>query len=312
MIYTVTLNPSVDYIVQVNRLNLGELNKMENEMKFPGGKGINVSRVLHELAYDTTALGFLGGFTGEFIADSLDNKAIQTNFTPIQGDTRINIKLKSKEETEINGRGPEILPHEAENLLQQLKNVTSQDTVILSGSAPPSLETGFHQIMIEKIAASGAAFVIDTTGETLKSALPYHPLMVKPNKDELADFFGVTLNSQEDVVYYGEKLLDLGARHAIVSMAGEGALLFTRAGIYHGSTPKGQVKNSVGAGDSMIAGFTGKFRETGDVMEAFRMSLASGSATAFSDDLAEAGDINALLKEINITRISPIEGKEKT
>lgn len=304
MIYTITLNPSIDYVVQVNQLNLGELNKMENEMKLPGGKGINVSQVLHGLDYDTTALGFLGGFTGNFIADALDNKSIRSNFTLIKDDTRINIKLKSGTETEINGCGPEILPHEAENLLRQIENVTSQDTIILSGSIPPSLNNDFHQQMIKRIVASDAVFVIDTTGDILKSALPYRPLLVKPNKDELAELFEVTLSNQNDIIHYGKRLLGLGAEHAIVSMGAEGALLFTDNGIFHGSTPAGQVKNSVGSGDAMIAGFTGKFMETGDVMEAFRMSLASGSATAFLDDLADAEDIFPLLKKIDITRIS--------
>ncbi|HLR60877.1 MAG TPA: 1-phosphofructokinase [Lentibacillus sp.] len=304
MIYTITLNPSIDYVVQVDQLNLGELNKMENEMMFPGGKGINVSRVLHELAYDTTALGFLGGVTGDFIAGELNNKGIRTAFTPIKGDTRINIKLKSGSETEINGRGPEIPPYEADDLLHQLEHVTGQDMVILSGSTPPSLTDDFHQQMIERTVESGAQFIIDTTGDSLKSVLPYRPLLVKPNKDELAELFGVTLSDQDDVIYYGKQLLDLGAQHAIVSMAGEGALLFTEEGIYQGQAPRRQVKNSVGAGDSMIAGFSGKFTETADVMEAFRMGLAAGSATAFADDLAKAGDIFPLQDKIDITRIA--------
>lgn len=308
MIYTITLNPSIDYVVQVHPLNLGALNKIDHDMKFAGGKGINVSRVLHELAYDTTALGFVGGFTGDFILKELDNKGIRSHFTPIQGETRINIKLKSETETEINGRGPEILPHEADYLLRQIENVTSQDTVILSGSTPPSIEKTYHQQLIKQITDSGASFVIDTTGDALKSVLSYRPLLVKPNKEELAELFGVTLCSQDDVIHYGKKLLELGAEHAIVSMAGDGALLLTAEGIYHGSTPSGHVKNSVGAGDSMIAGFAGKFRETGNVMEAFRMSLAAGSATAFSDDLAKAEDIYPLLEQIDITRI---EGDEK-
>lgn len=304
MIYTITLNPSIDYVVQVNQLNLGELNKMDNEMMFAGGKGINVSRVLHELAYDTTALGFLGGFTGDFIVEALREKSIQTKFTPIQGATRINIKLKADSETEVNGRGPGILPAEADSLLHQLEHVTNHDTVIISGSTPPSLPNNFHKRLADQIAANGASFVIDTTGEALKSVLGYRPLVVKPNKEELAELFGVTLRHQDDVIYYGKQLLDLGARHAIVSMAGEGALLFTEEGIYHGQTPRGQVKNSVGAGDSMIAGFTGKFTETADMTEAFRMSLAAGSATAFSDDLAKAEDIFQLQEKIAITRIS--------
>ncbi|GGK00987.1 tagatose-6-phosphate kinase [Lentibacillus kapialis] len=303
MIYTITLNPSIDYVVQVNQLHLGALNKMENEMMFPGGKGINVSRMLHELAYDTTALGFLGGFTGDYISTSLDQKGIRTHFTPVEGETRINIKLKSENETEINGRGPQILPHEADQLLYQLEHATSRDTVIISGSTPPSLTSGFHQQMIEQIVKSGADFVIDTTGDALRFALPYRPLLVKPNKDELAELFGVTLSSRDDIIYYGRQLLKLGAMNVIVSMADEGALLFTEEGIFYGSTPHGDVKNSVGSGDSMIAGFTGKFKETADVMEAFCMSLAAGSATAFADDLAKAGDIYALHEKIDITRI---------
>ncbi|WP_010531978.1 1-phosphofructokinase [Lentibacillus jeotgali] len=304
MIYTITLNPSIDYVVQVNQLNLGELNKMENAMMFPGGKGINVSRVLHELVYDTTALGLLGGFTGDFITDTLNNYGIRTNFTPIKGDTRINIKLKSGIETEINGQGPEILPHEASELLYQLEDITNQDTVVLSGSTPPSLTNDLQRQMLERIVEAGAGFVIDTTGAALKSALPYRPLLVKPNKDELAELFGVTLSNQEDVINYGKQLLDLGAKNAIVSMAGDGALLFTEEDIYHGQAPKGHVRNSVGAGDSMIAGFAGKYTETADVMEAFRMSLAAGSATAFADDLAMAGDVFSLREKIDITHIS--------
>ncbi|SFE43792.1 fructose-1-phosphate kinase [Lentibacillus persicus] len=307
MIYTITLNPSIDYIVHVNELNLGELNKMDNEMMFAGGKGINVSRLLHELGYETTALGFLGGFTGSFIAETLKNKGIRTDFTPIQGATRINIKLKARSETEINGRGPDIMPEEAERLLQQLEGVTSQDIVIVSGSTPPSLSNDFQIRLAERINRSGASFVIDTTGEALKSVLEYRPLLVKPNKNELAELFGVTLNNQDDVIYYGKHLLKCGARNAIVSMAGEGALLFTEEGIYYGQAPRGQVKNSVGAGDSMIAGFTGKLTATPDMTEAFRVSLAAGSATAFSDDLAKAADISRLLDKVAITRVSTSE-----
>ncbi|MFD1362471.1 1-phosphofructokinase [Lentibacillus salinarum] len=304
MIYTVTLNPSIDYVVQVNQLNLGALNKMDNDMKFAGGKGINVSRVLHELGYDTTALGFLGGFTGDFIVDTLTNQGIPAAFTPIQDDTRINIKLKSETETEINGQGPDIHPGEVDALLRQLDSITRQDTVILSGSTPPSLQNDFQQQLIERIAATGAQFVSDTTGEGLTAALSHLPMLVKPNQEELAELFDVTLNNQQDVIHYGQKLLDLGARHAIVSMAGEGALLFTQDGIYHGSTPAGQVKNSVGAGDSMIAGFTGKVIETRDVLDAFLLSLAAGSATAFSDDLATAGNIDTLTEKVTIKRLA--------
>lgn len=304
MIYTITLNPSIDYVIHIDQLKLGSLNKMDHEAKFPGGKGINVSRVLDRLQYKNTALGFLGGFTGDFIAEQLQQQAVNTDFISIQGETRINVKLKSDEETEINGLGPDILPDEQEALLQRLHKVTEKDTVILSGSMPPSLPVDYYKKLVEQITHSKGTFVIDTTGDSLKSVLPYRPLLVKPNLEELGGLFDVTLNSPEEAIPYGKKLLELGAEHVIVSMAGAGAMLFTKDGIFQGYSPKGEVKNSVGAGDSMIAGFTGKYNETGNVLEAFRMSMAAGSATAFSADLATGEAIHALLKEITITSIS--------
>lgn len=304
MIYTITLNPSIDHVIQINELNLGGLNKMENEMKFPGGKGINVSRILHELKYENTALGFLGGFTGDYIMELLREYGLKTDFIPIQDETRTNLKLKTGTETEINGQGPNILPEEAEKLQRQLDKIASQAIVILSGSMPPSLPNDYYKKLVEEIVTSSAAFIIDTTGEALKSALPYKPMLVKPNLEELSELFEVTLSDQEAIIHYGKKLLELGAQHAIVSMAGDGALLFSPNGVFHGLSPKGNIKNSVGAGDSMIAGFTGEFKETHDVIEAFRMGLAAGSATAFSDDLAKNEDILALLEQVEVTRIS--------
>lgn len=304
MIYTITLNPSIDYVVQANPLQIGGLNKMDQEAMFPGGKGINVSRVLHELQYANTALGFLGDFTGNYIAEQLQQQTISTDFTSIKGKTRINIKLKSEVETEINGRGPEIQSEETDKLLNQLERITNQDVVVLSGSAPPSLPEGYYQKLVEQIVRSGAAFVMDTTGDDLKSVLSYKPLLVKPNLDELSELFDATFHNRNEVIRYGKRLREMGAEQAIVSMAGEGALLFTADGVYHGLNPEGSVQNSVGAGDSMIAGFTGKYNETGDAVEAFRMGMAAGSATAFSADLATAEDIHTLRKEINITHIS--------
>ncbi|WP_373895692.1 1-phosphofructokinase [Virgibacillus sp. CBA3643] len=304
MIYTITLNPSIDHVILINELNLGGLNKMEKEMKFPGGKGINVSRILQELNYENTALGFLGGYTGEYMLEQLQGYGIKTDFIPIQDETRTNLKLKSYAETEINGQGPDILPEEARKLQRQLDKITSQDSVILSGSMPPSLPNDFYQVLVEEIVKSNATFIIDTTGRALKSALPYKPMLVKPNLEELSELFDVTLSDQEAIIHYGKKLLNEGAQHVIVSMAGDGALLFTSEGVFHGLSPKGDIKNSVGAGDSMIAGFTGEFRETNDVIEAFQMGLAAGSATAFSADLAEKADILNLLEKVEITRIS--------
>lgn len=300
MIYTVTLNPSIDYIVRVPSLTLGELNKMDSDMKVPGGKGINVSRILHRLGVDTTALGFLGGFTGEFIFNWLKEEGVNSNFIQIGDDTRINIKIKSHEETEINGRGPMITESEANKLLEQLKALAPNDIVVFSGSKPTSLPNSFYEELVEMVSGKNIPFVMDTTGQDLKRALPYRPLLVKPNKEELSELFQVTIQSKEDVIPYGNKLLELGAQYVIVSMAGEGALLFTKEGYYEGGSPKGSVKNSVGAGDSMIAGFTGEFTISRDPMKAFRLGIACGSATAFSDDLAKKEDIVKLLPKVKI------------
>lgn len=303
MIYTVTLNPSIDYIVQVSNMELGKLNKMDHDLKLPGGKGINVSRVLHALDIDTVALGFLGGFTGDFIRNWLEKDRLKTNFISIQDYTRINIKLKSKKETEINGRGPEIEAEEAEQLLNQFSNLGEEDVVILSGSKPPSLPDDFYGQIIHKITKTNTKFVIDTTGNDLKDALPYKPFLVKPNKEELEELFDVKLTDIDDIIQYGKKLLERGAQNVIVSMASEGAILFTGEAIYKGISPKGTVKNSVGAGDSMIAGFIGNYSKTKDVVKAFQMGLASGSATAFSSDLATKEDITQLLDKVVVEKI---------
>ncbi|GIO25410.1 1-phosphofructokinase [Ornithinibacillus bavariensis] len=303
MIYTVTLNPSIDYIVNVSQVDLGKLNKMENDLKLPGGKGINVSRILHELGIPTKTLGFLGGFTGDFIKDWLINEGVESDFITIQDDTRINIKLKSKEETEINGRGPVISQEEANRLIQQLERLTENDLVILSGSKPPALPEDYYQQLVKVIKDSHANFIIDTTGEDLMASLPFHPLLVKPNKEELAELFQAEIASMDDVLGYGKKLLEIGAEHVIVSMAGEGAILFTRNGIFKGESPKGTVKNSVGAGDSMIAGFTGEYMQSKDPIKAFKLGIASGSATAFSDDLAKNNDILSLLNKVEVRPI---------
>lgn len=303
MIYTVTLNPSVDYIVEVEDLKLGDLNRMKRDLKLPGGKGINVSRVLNQLEVQNKAIGFLGGFTGRYIEDWLQEESISSDFVHITGDTRINIKLKHGEETEINGAGPDIRDTEAEELLQKLAGLNAEDVVILSGSVPPSLGADFYDKLIAACKQGGADFVIDTTGAALKNALPHQPLLVKPNHHELAELFDVTIHSREEIITYGRKLLEAGAQHVLVSMAGEGALFISEQGVYHANAPSGKVKNSVGAGDSMIAGFVGTLSLTGDVMEAFRAGVASGSATAFSDDLAKRDFIEQLRPLIDISEL---------
>ena len=299
MIYTVTLNPSIDFIVEVEHIELGGLNRMTRDMKFPGGKGINVSRVLNQLGADNTAIGFLGGFTGRYIDEMLGKEGIRTDFVNIADDTRINVKLKHGDETEINGLGPVIREEETKELLHKLSQLQAGDIVVLSG-VPPSLGPDFYGLLIETCRKCGAEFVMDTTGEALMKALAWKPLLVKPNHHELAELFGVVIDSSEKLVEYGRKALEEGA-HVLISMAGEGALFITADRVYHAGVPSGTVRNSVGAGDSMIAGFVGTLAMGKDSIEAFRTGVASGSATAFSDDLAVRDTIDRLLPQVRIT-----------
>lgn len=304
MIYTVTLNPSIDYIVHVDGLKLGDLNRMTKDFKLPGGKGINVSRILKRIEAKSTALGFLGGFTGNFISDWLLAEQIETKFTTISEDTRINIKLKSESETEINGLGPAISNEEMQELKQALSAISAHDIVVLSGSTPATLREGFYEELIQIIKDKDAEFVIDTTGKDLLNALPNKPLLIKPNNHELAELFDVKFESMEDILPFGERLLKDGAQHVIISMAGDGALLFTKEGTYRSNVLKRPLKNSVGAGDSMIAGFVGRFAKNNDPVEAFKWGVACGSATAFSDDLASGNLINELISEVEIEKIN--------
>jgi 1-phosphofructokinase len=303
MIYTVTLNPSIDYIVQVDKLELGALNRMKNDFKLPGGKGINVSRILNRIQTESTALGFLGGFTGNFIAAWLKNEQITTNFTTVQADTRINIKLKSDKETEINGLGPVISIEEMESLKETLRSISANDIVVLSGSTPASLRSGFYEELIQIIKEKKAEFVIDTTGNDLRNALAQKPLLIKPNNHELEELFDVQFQTIEAILPFGKRLLTDGAQHVIISMAGDGALLFTNNGVYRSNVLKRPLKNSVGAGDSMIAGFVGRFSTHKDPVEAFKWGVACGSATAFSDDLASEAFIRELIEEVVIEKI---------
>lgn len=302
MIYTVTVNPSIDYIVQLKELTLGEVNRMDYDNKLPGGKGINVSRILKELGQDSVALGFLGGFTGEFVKNELEKTGIKTDFTMIKDDTRINVKIKAQQETEINGRGPVVSESELTQFTAQFDKLSAGDVVIFAGSLLPCLDQNFYFDLIKQIRARGAEFVIDTTGESLLKTLPQNPLVVKPNNHELAELFETTFIGIDDIVEHGQKLLELGAQHVLISMAGDGGLLITKDAVYRSLAPKGTVVNSVGAGDSMIAGFTGTLASTGDVVEAFRYGLACGSATAFSEDLATREKIDEILPQIKITK----------
>ena len=303
MIYTVTLNPSIDFIVRLDHLELGSVNRMTSDDKFAGGKGINVSRILQRLDVDNTATGFIGGFTGRFVEDGLTAEGIKTNFVQVSEDTRINVKIKAGEETEINGAGPKISDEKLEELKAILAGLSSEDTVVFAGSAPSSLGNQVYNTLIPIAKKAGAEVVCDFEGQTLLDSLNYQPLLVKPNNHELADIFGVELNGLEDIEKYAREILAKGAKNVIISMAGDGALLVTPEAAYFAKPIKGTVKNSVGAGDSMVAGFTGEYVKSGDPIEALKWGVACGTATTFSNDLATAEFIKETYQEVEVEKL---------
>ncbi|MFP3768165.1 1-phosphofructokinase [Streptococcus sp. TATVAM-FAB35] len=303
MIYTVTLNPSIDFIVRLDHLELGSVNRMTSDDKFAGGKGINVSRILQRLDVDNTATGFIGGFTGRFVEDGLTAEGIKTNFVQVFEDTRINVKIKAGEETEINGAGPKISDEKLEELKAILAGLSSEDTVVFAGSAPSSLGNQVYNTLIPIAKKAGAEVVCDFEGQTLLDSLNYQPLLVKPNNHELADIFGVELNGLEDIEKYAREILAKGAKNVIISMAGDGALLVTPEAAYFAKPIKGTVKNSVGAGDSMVAGFTGEYVKSGDPIEALKWGVACGTATTFSDDLATAEFIKETYQKVEVEKL---------
>ena len=303
MIYTVTLNPSIDFIVRLDHLELGSVNRMTSDDKFAGGKGINVSRILQRLDVDNTATGFIGGFTGRFVEDGLTAEGIKTNFVQVSEDTRINVKIKAGEETEINGAGPKISDEKLEELKAILAGLSSEDTVVFAGSAPSSLGNQVYNTLIPIAKKAGAEVVCDFEGQTLLDSLNYQPLLVKPNNHELADIFGVELNGLEDIEKYAREILAKGAKNVIISMAGDGALLVTPEAAYFAKPIKGTVKNSVGAGDSMVAGFTGEYVKSGDPIEALKWGVACGTATTFSNDLATAEFIKETYQKVEVEKL---------
>ncbi|HHJ7995448.1 1-phosphofructokinase [Streptococcus pyogenes] len=302
MIYTVTLNPSIDFIVRIDQINLGSVNRMASDDKFAGGKGINVSRILQRLDIASTTTGFLGGFTGRFIEESLSAEGVKTDFVKGDQDTRINVKIKSQEETEINGQGPVISREQLEDLKTKLSQLTAEDTVVFAGSAPANLGNAVYKELLPLVRQSGAQVVCDFEGQTLIDALTYNPLLVKPNNHELEAIFGTILTSLDDVETYARRLLEMGAQNVIISMAGDGALLVTKEATYFAKPIKGEVKNSVGAGDSMVAGFTGEFMKSQNPIEALKWGVACGTATAFSDDLATIAFIKETYHKVEVEK----------
>lgn len=302
MIYTVTLNPSIDFIVRLDALEIGAVNRMESDDKFAGGKGINVSRILQRLGYDSTATGFMGGFTGRFVTEGLVAEGIKTKFVQVDQDTRINVKIKADHETEINGTGPIITDKQLAELEELLSQVTPEDVVVFAGSAPSNLGNQVYNRLIPLVKNAGAQVVCDFEGQTLLDSLAYQPLLVKPNNHELAAIFDVELNGIDDVERYARQILAKGAQNVIVSMAGDGALLVTPEAAYFAKPIRGQVKNSVGAGDSMVAGFTGEFVASANPLEALKWGVACGTATAFSDDLASIDFIKETFEKVEVEK----------
>ena len=298
MIYTVTLNPAIDYIVRLDHVETGAVNRMASEDKFAGGKGINVSRVLKRLDIENTATGFIGGFTGRFIEDVLTSEAISTNFVTVDQDTRINVKIKADEETEINGNGPEVTEAQLQELLNILSSLTADDVVVFAGSAPSSLGNAIYKQLIAATRATGAQVVCDFEGQTLIDSLEFNPQLVKPNNHQLGANFGVTLTELPEIERYAKEILAKGAQNVIISMAGDGALLVSPNGTYFAKPIKGEVKNSVGAGDSMVAGFMAGWMEKQDYEYAFHMGISAGSASAFSENLATKEEIQAVYKQV--------------
>ncbi|WP_160723771.1 1-phosphofructokinase [Bacillus sp. USDA818B3_A] len=300
MIYTLTLNPSVDYIVELEQVTLGGLNRTKKETKLPGGKGINVSQVLKRLDITNKALGFIGGFTGDYLDNYLKSLEIDTDFVRVDGDTRINVKVKSDSETEINASGPSLTEENFEELKQKINLLTSDDTLVLAGSIPSTMPTNTYEQLAEICKEKGIKFVVDAEGDLLKKVIPLQPFLIKPNHHELGELFDTKLSTCEEVIPYGRQLIKQGAQNVIVSLAGEGAVLINEEKAIIASVPKGEVKSSVGAGDSMVAGFLATYAKTNSIEEAFRFSVASGSATAFSIGLCTPEKIESLLPQVKL------------
>lgn len=299
MVCTVTFNPAIDYVVHTEEMKLGATNRSEREEMYFGGKGINVSIVLRELGIDSKALGFTAGFTGEAIEKGLADVGIDTDFVRLEtGNSRINVKIKASEETELNGQGPDIDDKAISVLFEKLDRLSDGDTLVLAGSIPSSLPSDIYERILERLSGRNIRAVVDATKDLLLNVLKYKPFLIKPNNHELGEMFGVTLNSDEEIETYARKLQEMGAVNVLISMAGDGAMLIDEYGKMHRcGVCKGVVKNSVGAGDSMVAGFIAGVIK-GDYEYALKLGTAAGGATAFSDGLATKEEITELVKTL--------------
>lgn len=296
MIYTLTFNPSLDYIVTVSDFTCGIVNRTTEEIIFPGGKGINVSMVLKNLGYESTALGYYAGFTGDKLKSLLEKKGIKTDFIPVkEGMTRINVKIRSTQESEINAQGPAISKEDVQKLYDKLDDLKDGDILVMAGSIPDVMPGTMYMDIMKHLQEKKLKIVVDATKNLLVNVLPYHPFLIKPNNYELGEIFGVKITEKSDVIHYAKQLQEKGAKNVLVSMAGEGAVLVAEDGtVYQSEAPKGTVINSVGAGDSMVAGFLAGYLESGSYEKAFKMGVYTGSASAFSKELATKDEVEAL------------------
>lgn len=300
MVYTVTFNPSLDYIISLQGFQMGLTNRTREEQMLPGGKGINVSTVLQNLGIENTALGFTAGFTGQEIERMVSEIGFQCDFIRTRtGFSRINVKLKDYDGTEINGMGPVIQEEEAEDLMEKLRGLQEGDVLVLAGSIPESLSNSIYRDILAELQGKGILFVVDATKDLLLNVLEYQPFLIKPNNHELGEIFDVELKTRESVIPYAKKLQEKGARNVLVSMAGAGAVLAAETGeVYMLPAPKGTLVNAVGAGDSMVAGFLAGWLEHQSYSHAFRMGVAAGSASAFSQLLATREEIEEIYRQL--------------
>lgn len=300
MIYTVTFNPALDYVVFLDELKAGDINRAERESIFYGGKGINVSTVLNTLGLETTALGFIAGFTGKAIEEGLADLGIHTDFIHLpEGNSRINVKVKHGDETEINGQGPVITEEAIEELFAKLDSLNDEDVLVLAGSIPNTLPEDIYEKILARLCGKGIRIVVDATKDLLLNVLKYHPFLIKPNNHELGEMFHTVCETRKDIEHYAKELQKMGAENVLISMAGDGAILITEDGeTIQMGTPKGKVVNSVGAGDSMVAGFIAGYLKNGNYEEALKTGTAAGSATAFSEGLASFQTFEEMLKQI--------------
>ncbi len=300
MIYTMTFNPSIDYMVSVDDFKVGEVNRTSKEYILPGGKGINVSIALKNLGIESIALGFIAGFTGNEIKDQVEKFGVKTDFIDVKnGISRINFKMKSKEESEVNGNGPEIREEHLNLLRDKLSSLKEGDMLILSGSIPKCIPDDIYAQLMSELKDRKIDIAVDATGDLLMKVLEHKPFVIKPNNHELAEMFHVKLSGMNDIVKYAKKLQELGARNVLISMAGDGALFICENNkVYFSEAPKGKVVNSVGAGDSMVAGFVAGYTTSRNYVDAFRLGVATGSASAFSQNLATKEEVATLLKDV--------------